>query len=140
MKFTFKTLFNKQSIILTLSILLIISNTFFLGVNTISRYTKNVIPFEPGFQFFHIKEKLGQLKQIGYLTNKDMTREHNDGIYLQAQYFLAPTILDLNNSKYRLLIMDYPNKTFLVYMLRKLRYVPMSENGYGQVLVVKRLR
>ena len=135
---SFPEIFRLENIALSLAIILIAVNLFFTGV-----YIRTKIhypyPFyyEPGYQFNKFKSKLKGVKEIGYLTNKDLSREKNDGIFLQAQYFLAPTILKMNDPNHVLNILDYSNQVFLFYQIKSLHAIPLVDDLYGQVLILR---
>ncbi|MCA9408939.1 MAG: hypothetical protein KC733_09635 [Candidatus Omnitrophica bacterium] len=95
--------------------------------------------YEPGAQFEEFIPYLKGIKKAGFLTNKGMGAEDNDGHYLQAQYLLAPTILDLNNSNYKLNLLDYTNQIYIFYMLKNLKAKPIKDNIWGKVLTQRNL-
>ena len=132
--------FNEKNKIWTILILaLIVSNTFFLGVNAFNKYrTRYPVYYEPGYQFINFKDKLKNIKRAGYLTNKDMNRQINDQFFLQAQYFLAPTIFELNNPAHEYSILDYQEQIFVFYMVKKLNASPLVDSYYGQTLIKRK--
>lgn len=99
---------------------------------------KDVKIIEPGTQFEPFIAKLEGITQVGYLTNKDMSEEKNDGTFLQAQYMLAPTILKLNEEHPKLNVLDYTSPVYTVFTLRSLRSAPIASSPYGQVLAERK--
>jgi len=75
-----------------LTIILGLGNTFFLAVHIITLVGKKPILLEPGSQFAMFRPYLKGVRKIGYITNRDLS----DGAFLQAQYYLVRTILDLH--------------------------------------------
>lgn len=97
-------------------------NSFFLFKVTSKAAVKNKFQIYTvaGNEFADFKNKISTIEHVGYLTDKDMSPEKNNGQFLGAQYMLAPVILDLNNANHRYLILDYTN---LFDAARKLRNI-----------------
>ena len=91
-------------------------------------------PPQPGCEFLDFKPKLAPLKIVGFFTDKDMSSERNDGQFLAAQYTLAPVILDLNNPRHRLVILDYTSFIAAFEKIRAINARPVYVNGYGKIL------
>jgi hypothetical protein len=96
------------------------------------------VNLEPGCQFEKFKTPLNGVHSAGYLTNKNTGRTNNDGIYLQAQYYLAPTVLTLNEAADEFNVIDYTHSSFAVYKVKELKSKLVDENAYGQALVQKK--
>ena len=92
---------------------------------------------EPGYEFADFRNKLSGVKRVGFLTNKDMSSEKNDGQFLAAQYILAPIILDLDNTSAQFVIMDSTSLIPSFDFMRKLHIEPIHINEYGKVLARK---
>ncbi len=134
-----KKIFRHNNIIIGFAAVLLAINMFFVGVNTLVQIQKLHKPIiAPGFPYADLKEKLRKVKHVGYLTNKDMSPEHNDGEFLRAQNMLAPTILDFNNADHPWTILNYTHESFVLYTLDKIGAVPIYANRYGKVLAVKK--
>ena len=134
-----KRIFSVKNLISCLAIAFIGLNLFYLWANLMVKLRlKDTKILEPGTQFVMFKEKLAGLREIGYLTNKDMSEEHNDGEFLQAQYMLAPVILRLNQPARTLNILDYKNPVFAVFQMENLNAKPLVTSPYGKVLVESR--
>src|SRR6185436_11011443 len=126
-------------LILTLLIVALVGlNLVYAVINVISKTVNRKPIYAPGAQFEDIKKIVKNEKTIGYLTNRDITPEKNDQEFLQAQYILAPTILDLNNDNYRLLILDFTNPTFMLYKLKEIQAKPVYSNIYNKVVAIRR--
>jgi len=129
------TFINK--IIIVLAFLLLSINIYYLGVHIMSKYNYKLEAMEPGLQFTSFKKYLSGVERIGYLTNRDMSPQGNDGTFLQAQYFLAPTILELNNDQYQYNIIDSLDTFYLVYTMQQLKATRLTNNEFGQALIIK---
>jgi len=98
----------------------------------------NVI-LEPGTEFADFKDKISGAKIVGFLTDKDMSSERNDGQFLGAQYMLAPMILDLNNPYHEFLILDYIDLSYSFEKIKELNAIYLYTNKYGKSLAKKKL-
>jgi len=127
-----------ETILLTATIFLVCYNAFFLFVYVMTQAGKKIAVVEPGSQYADFQEILHGVKEAGFLTNKDTSPEKNEGEFLQAQYFLAPTILDLNNADHQFVILDYTSPVYLNYVLKKINAVPIKDNEYQKILAQKR--
>ena len=117
---------------------LITLNLFFLVKGIAQQLTgPEQIMLEPGFAYLEIRDRLKGIEKIGFLTNKNMTSEGNDGDFLMAQYMLAPTALDLNNPDHELSVLVYTDLMYLQYALKDLNASPVYWNKYGIVLAQK---
>lgn len=129
----------RNFMILTLTCGLAASNVFFLTVHTHNKYRdKTPVDFEPGLQFAMMKDILRNdpgLTEVGWLTDKDMSREKNDGIFLQAQYFLAPLLVRLGEEDHRYIVIDSVNIPYLVPTIKRLKSMRLTNNEYGQALL-----
>ncbi len=127
-----------ECLIAVTSLAMIGLTSFYLLANYMVKSRQPDTPiYEPGTQFATFKEKLKDVNAIGYLTNKDMSEEKNDGTFLQAQYMLAPTVLELNETHPNLNILDYTSPVYTVFTMRSLRSKPIASSPYGPVLAEK---
>ncbi|MBU4333770.1 MAG: hypothetical protein KKD07_04955 [Candidatus Omnitrophica bacterium] len=139
MTLTIKKILSFRSALLALSLIVLICNVFILIAGIfIQLKTENRNSFEPGLQFADLRDDLKGIREAGFVTNKDLSSENNDGHFLMAQYMLAPTVLDLNATKHKYNILDCTSKTHVLYALRSLNAAPLKTNKYGKILAVKR--
>ncbi|OGX08946.1 MAG: hypothetical protein A2Z88_07585 [Omnitrophica WOR_2 bacterium GWA2_47_8] len=92
---------------------------------------------EPGYEFTELKLKLKDTGRVGFITDKDMSPEGNDGKFLEAQYILAPMVLELGNSANRFTIVDSSNLTRGLAMAENIGAVPVHVTPYGKILAEK---
>jgi len=131
------------------SMLLIGTNLYFLCAFLGKKYTEATEYYEPGAQFSMFKPHLSGVKKMGYITNKNLSREKSDGIWLQAQYYLAPTILmptqlsptdvTIKDFKYEYNIIDATTVQYGVAIFRRTDPILIANNEYGQALVQRRM-
>lgn len=138
MNHTIKKILTFRSAILALSSIILICNVFLLLTGIFSHLKKdNKYRHEPGLQFADFKDALKGIRQAGFVTNKELSSENNDGQFLMAQYMLAPTVLELNASNNKYNILDCTSETHIVYALKSLGAAPLKINKYGKMLAVK---
>jgi len=122
----------RRRIITILTIFFLCINCFYFFIHTMSRVAnKNpLMLLEPGYQYESFLEPLKYVKRVGYLTDKEISREKNDGYYLMAQYYLAPTIVDLNSDLYDITILDFkkPAKTILTMRILNAKTIAYTKN------------
>ena len=59
-----------------------------------------------GFQFMGLENVFKDVRTVGYYTDKDLNNPLAIAQFEQAQYMLAPTVLDLNHTQYHWVIFD----------------------------------
>lgn len=87
-----------------------------------------------GNQFAGLDQFLGTETHVGYITDRNPTDDKTIARYEQAQYMLAPVVLDLNNPKHRLLIFDCTSDEAALYKLNQMGAVPLKRNQFGIIL------
>lgn len=92
---------------------------------------------EPGAQFQGIQERMPQVPIAGYVSDQDMSPEYNTGAFLQAQYMLAPTVLDPENI-HQINILDFKNPDALKQALIQHKITPLFINPYGKTLGIRK--
>ncbi|MBP9854414.1 MAG: hypothetical protein KBD53_06075 [Candidatus Omnitrophica bacterium] len=136
-----KKFLNLENGIIVATLAMIGVTSFYLFANFMVEYKKkDVEVIEPGTQFTFFIDflKNADVREVGFLTNKDMSEEKNDGVFLQAQYMLAPIVLNLNEVNPEFNIMDYTDPVWAIYTIKSLRARPLATSPYGQILAVKR--
>ena len=74
------------------------------------------------------------MAHIGYYTDKNIDETLAIAQFEQAQYLLAPTILDLNNTSTPLIIFDCSDPKIAMTKIQELGLTALSANNYGIVL------
>ena len=139
-KTIFASLRHPKNIFLLLTALITAFNFFSLIEIYLDTLNKPLSrPPEPGYEFADLKNKLKGVKRVGFLTNKDMSSERNDGQFLAAQYMLAPTILDCDSQEYRLFVIDATALIPAFDIMQSIGAEPIYVNRYSKILA-ERLR
>lgn len=87
-----------------------------------------------GTQFEGLKDPLHGLQKVGYYTDRSLDERFAAAQFAQAQYVLAPVILDLNNIDHPLVIFDFKNKNKSVQNILELEMIPVSISPSGIIL------
>lgn len=72
------------------------------------------------------------------MTEKDLSREGNDGVYLQAQYFLAPAIVELTHDKQFVILDIGLDPMQIVIAMQRLNGKRLVSTEYGQALILRK--
>lgn len=101
---------------------------------------KQIMPHKNiGSEFEGLKPDLKNYTSISYysdnLTNNDKSKE----LLAQAQYALAPTILDDKNLDHELLLLVCSNPAIALQKAKELGYTPLKANNKGMILARKNL-
>jgi hypothetical protein len=90
-----------------------------------------------GEAFAGVKDLINGEKYVSYITDKDLKADKNIAEFSQAQFSLAPVILDLNNPNHRFLIINCESplraKTVLQYFHAK----PIRQSNLGVILAIR---
>ena len=88
-----------------------------------------------GYQFKGLETIFKNVRTIGYYTDKDLNNSLAIAQFEQAQYMLAPTVLDLNQTKYRWVIFDCTSPHVALEAIKKSGLTPLKEN-HGIILAL----
>ena len=103
----------------------------------ISRLNKNLAFTPPGREFASLQGHLAGVERAGFLTDKNMSPENNDGFFLMAQYALAPVMLDLDDTTHTDIILDCRNYFHALDLMKKADAAPVYTNDFGKILARK---
>ena len=95
--------------------------------------TKSVPLHSLGFQFLGLDKIFKGVRTVGYYTDKDLDNPLAVAQFEQAQYMLAPTVLDLNGTQHRWVIFDCTNPKTALTVIQFLGFVPLKIN-HGIIL------
>ena len=134
----FFSLFLKlRTYIVLASIYFLGTNMFYLFVYGMRQHIHPVDWVEPGDQFRDFRPHLKGQKSVGYLTSKMQKRDNNDGFFLQAQYYLAPVIVQLNDPDNEYNILDSEDMNYIRFVFANTNSKKITNNSYGQALIRK---
>jgi hypothetical protein len=81
-----------------------------------------------GFQFMGLDNVFKGVRTVGYFTDKDLSNTLALAQFEQAQYMLAPTVLDLNHTQYHWVIFDCTSPDKAMEAIKNLGLTPLKEN------------
>ena len=130
----------QRALLITVVLITAVNLVFLLKqiVPYIQAMNQPALSARPGEEFIEFRPYLAGITTIGFLTNKSITAEKNDGQFLKAQYILSPVVLDLQNSGYRFLLLDCTNLVIAFDTMQKINAVPILVNRYGKVLAERK--
>ena len=89
-------------------------------------------------QFVGLRKLFNQMPRAGYYTDKDLNLPLVIAQFEQAQYMLAPTLLEINNTSLPLVIFDCSSPQIALSKIRELNLVPVSASNTGLILAVNK--
>ena len=134
--------FNKKTLFLATMVLLAGVNTWQLlqAIQTQQR-VRRIIPFNfLGTQFEGLQDIVQGADIIGYYTDKPIDNDHKANLaqFQQAQYTLAPIVLDLNNVAHPFVFFDCTNPANALSKIKQLNFTPVKVNKTGIILAINR--
>ena len=121
-------------LIFVLVILTINSTELWVDVTSIEQ-RKQYIPFYfQGFKFSGLDDILKNVEYVGYYTDKDLTLNQHLAQFSQAQYIVAPVILDLNNTQHEFILFDCTSEEKAFAKIKEIGAVALRKNKFGIIL------
>ena len=87
------------------------------------------------YQFIPLQNVFKDIPRAGYYTDKNMEHPLAIAQYEQAQYILAPTVLELGNTQLPLIIFDCTTVPVAIGKIKELKLMPISISPSGLILV-----
>ena len=87
-----------------------------------------------GVKFGGLKDILGNTSYIGYYTDKSMDNRVDALQFAQAQYTLAPIILDLNNTDHEYILFDCSQEQIAFEKIEEIGAIAIRKNQFGIIL------
>jgi len=88
-----------------------------------------------GYQFIGLENVFKNIRTVGYYTDKNLNNPLAIAQFEQAQYMLAPTVLDLNHTQYHWVILDCTSPQAAIEALQRLKLTPVKAN-HGIILAL----
>ncbi len=107
------------------------------AMQTLKTY-KKLIPYQKiGQKFAGLAPYLRNVDFVGYYTDADFSQDGPVKDFAQAQYILAPTILEHNNLSHEYILLVCQNEANAWKKMRELNAVPLRRNIFGMILARK---
>lgn len=90
-----------------------------------------------GYKFAGLGEVTKDVQYIGYFTDGDIKKKYYERMLTQAQFRIAPTIIDYNNPSHEFMLLVYSNKALAHMKLKEIGAEPLLENQYGIIYARK---
>ena len=123
----------------TLKTIFLICLSLVAAFNLFTAYTQAITQFQDrttiplhslGFQFMGLESVFKDVRTVGYYTDKDLNNSLAIAQFEQAQYMLAPTVLDLNHTQYHWVIFDCTSPKKALDAIKGLEFTPLKiRNG-----------
>ena len=125
----------RWSFLVALLGLLIFNSVDLMKEQITMKKTREKVPYIfLGLKFSGLKEMLPGVERIGYYTDKNLDDNMDARQFAQAQYILAPIILDLNNTNHEYIIFDCSNEKIAIAKIKELGVIPLRGNRFGILL------
>jgi len=125
-----------RTLFLAIAILLLAFNlqTLFNKLQDM-RKVRQKIPFLfMGYKFSGLKDILADTQIMGYYTDKDLDAKGPALQFAQAQYILAPVILDLNNIDHEFILFDCSRPEIAQDKIKEFGMIPLRKNQFDIIL------
>lgn len=87
-----------------------------------------------GYKFFGLEKYLSHEEFVGYYTNENMDDKEPQKMLAQAQYILAPTILDFGNFNHDYIILVCSSEAEAFRKMNEINAQPLLKNQYNVIL------
>ena len=87
-----------------------------------------------GNKFLGLNTVLKSMKYVGYYTDKNLDENKPALQFAQAQYILAPIILDLNNTHHPFVLFDCSSEEVALQKIKENGLTPIKRNQFGIIL------
>jgi len=95
-----------------------------------------------GYQFYGVGQFLDDVQIMGYYTDLNIDKDDEDEgarLFAQAQYILAPVILDPNNLNHDYILFVCSEEKVAWLKMKEINAQPLRRNKFGMILA-KRIR
>lgn len=128
----------KQKILLGLFLISALISILALAGRTVSQMTHPAaMPLHSlSAQFEGLQKGFANVPRAGYYSDKNMDIPLAIAQFQQAQFMLAPTVLELNNTSLPLIIFDCTTPQVALAKIKELKLTPISASNTGIILAV----
>ena len=127
----------KSRIAFILAVLLIVGSNVlasFKDLRDLHIQRQKIPYFFSGYIFSGLEGIFKKVKYIGYYTDKSMDSAPYAAQFAQAQYVLAPAVLDFNNTGHEFILFDCLDEKNAFKKMKELKAVPLKRNKFGIIL------
>lgn len=127
---------SKQNLLIAGSLIVLLVNTAALTreMAHIQQARQNSPYIFLGKKFSGLREMLKNTTSVGYYTDKNLDDNLSARQFAQAQYTMAPVVLDLHNTDHEFIIFDCDNEAAAAAKMKEIPAVPIKRNNFGIIL------
>ena len=118
---------------LLLVIAINLAESFFDILDLYSKRRTNPFFFS-GYIFLGLEKMFKDVKYVGYYTDRNLDESPAAAKFAQAQYILAPAILDLNKTDHEFILFDCSREEIARRKIEEIKAVPLKKNKFGIIL------
>ncbi len=100
------------------------------------QHSKDLQLHNLGDQFKGLEQIFNKMPKVGYYTDKDLNNTLAIAQFEQAQYHLAPTVLDLNHTDYPVVIFDCTTAQIAMEKIKELGMTPVKASNFGVIIAI----
>lgn len=125
-----------QTFFIFFALYLVVLNTFSLykEIRVLGQIRQRVPFIFMGNKFLGLEGILKNAERIGYYTDKDLDVNQPALQFAQAQYVLAPIILELNNPNHLFILFDCTTEETAMKKIQEAGLKPIKKNQFGIIL------
>ena len=134
-----RTSFTKSFFLISIFLIL----TF--NIHSITKETSRLfkirehIPYSfQGYNFEGLEKVFQNIEYVGYYTDRNVEEPKNNMRLSQAQFILAPTILDINDTSHKFTLFDCSNEIIAFNKIKELDLIPVKKNKDGIILTIRK--
>lgn len=91
-----------------------------------------------GQEFEALRSFTKNIEYMGFYTDLPEEDTKNAATFSQAQYILAPTILDYNNTNHEFILFVCSRPEVAMQKIKEIGAIPLKANGTGMILARRR--
>ena len=130
-------IFNKKTVLTALFVACAMVSLFQSVIRAVQQRTEPSVPLHSlTREFTGLTQAFAHIERAGYYSDKNMDFPLAIAQFEQAQYVLAPTVLELNNTSLPVVIFDCATAKAALDKIKELKLIPVSANTSGIVLAV----
>ena len=137
MEFTPKKIFTTKGFFVVIAAGIILINACELSqslIKIIAERNRSLFRFS-GLKFSGLDGILQDAAYVGYYTDKNLSKDRDAAAqFSQAQYILAPAILDVNNTNHFFTLFDCTTEEMAFKKIKELGAIPIKKNKFGIIL------
>ena len=118
--------------------LVILNGVHLQAILSRAQMVKKVMPFYfQGLKFSGLNDVFTDVRSVGYYTDRDLKKDEAASQFSQAQYVIAPVVLDLNYADQDFILFDCTSEEVAQKKIEEIGAVALRRNQFGVILARK---